>query len=170
RGHIRWSWLDPLIAFFASIVLSVSVRVFVIEAFKIPSSSMSPTFLIGDHIFVNKLGGVERGAVIVFVKPCEPDRDYVSRVIGLENDTVEVRCRIVYINGTAVPSTLVAADDSYRDIYEGRDDWEVKKVSRYREQSGDHVFEIFHMPDRQDDPMFHDFPRDETRTTCGPDE
>src|SRR5215813_1527247 len=82
RGQIRWSWLDPLIAFFASIVMSVSVRVFVIEAFKIPSSSMSPTFLIGDHIFVNKLGGVERGAVIVFVKPCEPDRDYVSRVIG----------------------------------------------------------------------------------------
>src|SRR5262245_31279447 len=46
RGEIRWSWLDPLIAFAASIVLAIGVRVFVIEAFKIPASSMSPTLLI----------------------------------------------------------------------------------------------------------------------------
>src|SRR5262249_59328896 len=134
RGQIRWSWLDPLIAFFASIVMAVGVRVFVIEAFKIPASSMSPTLLIDDHIFVNKLRSVERGAVIVFVKPCEPDRDYIKRVVAFENETVEVRCGIVYINGTAVPSTLVAADDSYRDRADAMDEWQVKKVSRYREQ------------------------------------
>jgi signal peptidase I len=95
----------------------------VIEAFKIPSSSMYPTLEIGDHIFVNKfiygirvpwtnikffeLRPPHRGEVIVFKYPCDPDRDYIKRVIATENQTVEVRCNKVYVDGVQVPSKLI---------------------------------------------------------------
>src|SRR5206468_11496867 len=71
----------------AAVLIALALRAFVIEAFKIPSSSMYPTLEIGDHIFVNKfiygvripwtntklfeLRGPKRGEVIVFMKPCE---------------------------------------------------------------------------------------------------
>src|SRR3954462_2172628 len=83
----------------AAILIALALRAFVIEAFKIPSSSMYPTLEIGDHIFVNKfiyglripwtntklfeLRGPKRGEVIVFIQPCMPDRDYIKRVIAL---------------------------------------------------------------------------------------
>jgi signal peptidase I len=146
RGQIQWSWLDPLLAFAASIVLAIGMRVFVIEAFKIPASSMSPTLLIGDHVFINKLASVDRGDVIVFVKPCEPDRDFVKRIVALANDTVEVRCGTLYVNGAAVPQTLVEAKDSYVDEFEGQQS--TREVSRYREELAGHTFDVFEPEDR----------------------
>ena len=103
----------------AAVLIALALRAFVIEAFKIPSSSMYPTLEIGDHIFVNKfiygvripwtttklfeLRGPKRGEVIVFIYPCDPDRDYIKRVVALAGDTVEVRCNVVYVNGKADP-------------------------------------------------------------------
>src|SRR3982750_338780 len=103
----------------AAILIALALRAFVIEAFKIPSSSMYPTLEINDHIFVNKfiygvripwtmtklfeLRGPKRGEVIVFIYPCDPDRDYIKRVIALAGDSVEVRCNVVYVNGKANP-------------------------------------------------------------------
>src|SRR4051794_17152158 len=110
----------------AAILIALALRAFVIEAFKIPSSSMYPTLEIGDHIFVNKfiygvripwtrtklfeLRGPHRGEVIVFIYPCDPERDYIKRVVALAGDTVEVRCNIVYVNGKAVPSKMVEGE------------------------------------------------------------
>ena len=51
----RYDWLHPLLSFVGSIVIAIVVRMFVVEAFKMPSSSMYPTLQIGDHLFVNKL-------------------------------------------------------------------------------------------------------------------
>jgi len=150
RGQIRWSWLDPLIAFVASIVLAVGLRVFVIEAFKIPSSSMSPTLLIGDHIFINKLASPARGTLAVYRQPCDLDRDYVSRIVALENDTIEVRCGVLYVNGAAAPRTLVEANDSYVDEFDGQQS--TREVSRYREELDGHTYEVFHTRDEHDGP------------------
>ena len=77
----------------AAVLIALALRAFVIEAFKIPSSSMYPTLEIGDHIFVNKfiygvrvpftntklfeLRAPHRGEVIVFMQPCTPDKDYI---------------------------------------------------------------------------------------------
>src|SRR5206468_2579101 len=107
----------------AAVLIALALRAFVIEAFKIPSSSMYPTLEIGDHIFVNKfiygvripytrtkffeLRGPERGEVIVFIYPCDPDRDYIKRVVALASDSVEVRCNVVYVNGVAVQNELI---------------------------------------------------------------
>src|SRR5262245_22579534 len=101
-----------------AVVLALFVRTFVFQAFKIPTGSMENNLLIGDHLLVNKfvygpsMSGVERtllpmssirrGDVLVFKHPEEPTRDLIKRVIGLPGETLEVKAKKVYINGTAI--------------------------------------------------------------------
>jgi signal peptidase I len=101
-----------------AVVLALFFRTFIVEAFKIPSSSMEDNLLIGDHILVNKFAyaptmfpwekkilpirDVNRGQVIVFKYPEEPSRNFIKRVIGLGNEVVEIRNRQVYINGKPI--------------------------------------------------------------------
>jgi signal peptidase I len=98
-----------------AILVALFVRAFVYEAFKIPSQSMVPTLLVGDHLFVNKfVYGLrvpftlrkvftkypERGDIVVFNKPGdEHGDDVIKRVIGLPGDTIEVRDRQITVNG-----------------------------------------------------------------------
>src|SRR5947207_16012651 len=78
-------------------------RIFVFQAFKIPTGSMEDNLKIGDHIIVNKfiygpatelgkrilpLREIHRGDIIVFRYPLQPDTDFVKRVIGMPNDVV----------------------------------------------------------------------------------
>jgi signal peptidase I len=164
----------------AAVLIALALRAFVIEAFKIPSSSMYPTLEIGDHIFVNKfiygvripwtstklfeLRGPHRGEVIVFMQPCEVDRDYIKRVVALENDTVEVRCNVVYVNGKPIQNELTEAapqtettPDVCRGAHSCYEDskeedpgkgWYFRAVSRYRETVGDISYETFHDAER----------------------
>jgi len=149
----------------AAILIALALRAFVIEAFKIPSSSMYPTLEIGDHIFVNKfIYGVRvpwtnikffqvrsphRGEVIVFKYPCDPDRDYIKRVIATENETVEVRCNVVYVNGTAVPSQLVEGETCHHEDYaEGEGRWFTRSCSRYRETVNGASYDTYHDDER----------------------
>jgi len=148
----------------AAILIALALRAFVIEAFKIPSSSMYPTLEIGDHIFVNKfiygiripwtttklfeLRGPNRGEVIVFIYPCDPDRDYIKRVVATAGQTVEVRCHVVYVDGVAVPSTLAEAELNYKDYDEKSDKWFERPVSRYQEQVNGNTYFTYHEADR----------------------
>jgi signal peptidase I len=97
-----------------ALVIALFVRSFVVQAFKIPSSSMEPTLLVGDHILVNKfIYGIRipvigkkifafsqprRGDVIVFIFPNDRSKDYIKRVIGLPGEKVEIKERMIYIN------------------------------------------------------------------------
>jgi signal peptidase I len=101
-----------------AVLLALFIRTFVVQAFKIPSGSMLPTLLIGDHLLVNKFiygvrvpfaGNIlisykkpERGDVVVFRFPKDRSVDYIKRVVGTPGDTVEVRQKKVYINGEPV--------------------------------------------------------------------
>ena len=98
-----------------AVVLALVIRTFVVQAFKIPSGSMKPTLLVGDHLLVSKssygiklpfsekvvipIGQPERGDIVVFRFPEDRDKDFIKRVIGLPGETLEVRNKQVYING-----------------------------------------------------------------------
>lgn len=97
--------------FVASPVVAIGLRVFVLEAFKVPSGAMIPTIVVGDHFFVDK-GAYRnhvprRGEVIVFQFPERRDQDFVKRAIAVEGDTLEVRGGHPVLNGWEVPSCLV---------------------------------------------------------------
>lgn len=86
-----------------SIGLAFFLRANVMEAFVIPSRSMSPTLIPGDRILTNKLGistrTFHRGDVIVFRNPENRRQNFVKRIVGLPGDTVEVKERELLING-----------------------------------------------------------------------
>ena len=106
-------------AIIVALVLALIIRTFVVQAFKIPSGSMEPTLEIGDHILVNKFiygtkipftsinllpwESPQRGDVIVFIYPLEPEKDFIKRVIGVAGDTVRIVNKKLYINGVEVP-------------------------------------------------------------------
>lgn len=101
-----------------AILLALFIRTFVVQAFKIPSGSMLPTLLIGDHLLVNKfIYGIrvpftgkilvpikdpKQGDVVVFRYPKDRSIDYIKRVIGIPGDTIEIKNKKVFINGTAI--------------------------------------------------------------------
>ncbi|MHA7881135.1 MAG: signal peptidase I [Saccharospirillum sp.] len=121
-------------AFFPVLLVVFVLRSFLFEPFQIPSGSMKPTLEIGDFILVNRftygirmpvtnqvvvpIGTPERGDVIVFRPPHEPDKNFIKRVIGLPGDRIQydyIR-RELRINGERVTSRLIesAADDEGR--------------------------------------------------------
>jgi signal peptidase I len=80
------------------------LRIFVVEAFKIPSGAMMPTLLVGDHVFVSKLAGAPAsGDVIVFDFPERPEHAFIKRVVGVGGDRVEAIDGRPIINGKLVP-------------------------------------------------------------------
>jgi signal peptidase I len=101
-----------------AVILALFIRTFAVQAFKIPTGSMEPNLLIGDHLLVNKLvyspslapwedalfgkKPIQRGHVVVFKYPEEPWRDFIKRVIGLPGETVEVRGQQVIVNGRPI--------------------------------------------------------------------
>ena len=89
----------------AAILIAYLLQAFIVKPFQIPSESMEPTIDPGDRILVNRLaysyGSIERGDVIVFKAPTDPDVDFVKRVIALGGDTIEVKNGQVFINGVA---------------------------------------------------------------------
>ncbi|MBI3449217.1 MAG: signal peptidase I [Acidobacteria bacterium] len=97
------------------VIFVVGARAFVFQQSKIPTGSMIPTLLIGDYIVVNKfiyapratsiektllpVRDVQRGDIIVFKYPEEPEKDYIKRIIGLPGEVLEIRDKTVFIDG-----------------------------------------------------------------------
>jgi signal peptidase I len=123
-----WEQVSTLVF---AVLIALGIRAFVIEPYRIPSGSMFPTLLIGDHLFVNKfVYGVKlpftdlrspglrepsRGDVVVFTvaklggqtfpadrRPQLPREEFVKRIIGLPGDRIEFRRDVVYVNGEPV--------------------------------------------------------------------
>ena len=114
RGPIR-EYVELIVV---ALTLALLVRAFVVQAFKIPSGSMIPTLLVGDHILVNKfIYGVaipftnirlpvsrpRRGDIVVFKFPEDQTKDYIKRVIGVPGDRIDVRGDELLVNGTPLP-------------------------------------------------------------------
>jgi len=163
---LRQFWNQFGTLFFA-VLLALAVRTFVIEPYRIPSGSMFPTLLVGDHLFVNKfVYGVkvpftdwrlpafrepQRGDVVVFtvargrggqVRPADahPDlpRDrFVKRIVGIPGDTIEVRDGVLFVNGEAAG----VADEG--DVFE---DESGRRLRRLREDLAGYEHEILDDP------------------------
>ncbi|MCF8048833.1 MAG: signal peptidase I, partial [Desulfarculaceae bacterium] len=98
-----------------ALVLSAVLRAGVVQASWVPSGSMEPTLLPGDHMLVNKLcydiklpftevvllpvGDPQRGDVVVFANPAGHGSDFVKRIVGLPGETVQMRGKVLYIDG-----------------------------------------------------------------------
>lgn len=125
RKEVIFEYAEAIVT---ALVLALLIRAFVVQAFKIPSGSMKPTLLVGDHILVNKLiyglripftddrvltfHKPERGEIIVFKWPRDTSRDFIKRVIGLPGDVVEIRDKEVFVNGGALDEPYVQHVDS----------------------------------------------------------
>ena len=106
-----------------AVILALFVRTWAVQAFKIPTGSMENNLLIGDHLLVNKfvfgpsaaplertllpMRDIRRGDIVVFKYPDEPERDFIKRVIGLPGETVELRNKKVFVNGTPLDEPYV---------------------------------------------------------------
>lgn len=153
RDGVPSSRLGAIAAIALSIAVAFAVRGTAVEAFRLPSTAMAPTFVIGDHVFVDKLTprwrGVAPGQTIVFRFPCAPDRDYIKRVIATAGQSVEIRCNALYVDGKRVEGELVQGDGcSYDDYDEGGQKWYARACSEYVERLGGHTYHTFHDADR----------------------
>jgi signal peptidase I len=111
-----------------ALVLALIIKAFVIQAFKIPSGSMIPTLLRGDQILVNKfiygtrvpfsdvklfpVREPKRGDIVVFEYPNDRRVHYIKRLIGLPGDKIEIRDKILYVNGERFEVESAQFEDS----------------------------------------------------------
>jgi signal peptidase I len=120
-----WEYTKAIVT---ALILALVIRTFCIQAFKIPSESMVPTLLVGDHLLVNKMiygtpvdipftnitvfympgfSSPKRGDVVVFKSPEDPTRDFIKRVAAVGGDTVQMIDKKLYINGKYISEPYV---------------------------------------------------------------
>ena len=120
KKSLLWEYVEAIVT---ALILALLIRTFVVQAFKIPSGSMIPTLLIGDHILVNKfLYGTtipftdkkilifrnpEKEDIIVFKYPRNPDKDFIKRVMATEGDVIEEKNKVIYLNGKALTEPYI---------------------------------------------------------------
>ncbi len=131
KSKLRQNLESLLIA----LALALFVREFIIQPFKIPSGSMIPNLLVGDHLLVTKfmygtkipftniqilpgIKDIEYGDVVVFIYPngdSEPSKKgvhYIKRVVGLPGDSINIKNKNLYINGKLIHLEYVSSYDS----------------------------------------------------------
>ena len=147
-------WLDWTAGLFPVIATVFFLRSFLFEPFKIPSGSMIPTLLVGDLILVNKFtygvrlpvihtkltegNAPQRGDVMVFRYPPQPNMDYIKRVVGVPGDEVAYLNKRLSVNGQPVPTTAVP------DFF---DEGAMRYFKQYEEQLGAQPHRLLNNPE-----------------------
>ena len=112
RKSAAREWIESLVF---SLIFVFFFTTFIAQATQVPTESMKPTILVGDHFFLDKFAfpanypefmtkvlptrHISRGEIVAFKSPENPKIPFIKRVIGLPNDTLEIRDKVVYING-----------------------------------------------------------------------
>ncbi|WP_455927171.1 signal peptidase I [Pseudomonas capeferrum] len=143
-------------SFFPVLFIVLVLRSFLVEPFQIPSGSMKPTLDVGDFILVNKfsygirlpvidkkvieVGDPQRGDVMVFRYPSDPNVNYIKRVVGLPGDVIRYTSdKRLFVNGESVAEKLIGSEPNTlgsAELYQeklGAVEHEIRKeMSRYR--------------------------------------
>jgi len=145
-------------SFFPVLFIVLVLRSFLVEPFQLPSGSMTPPLYVGDFILVNKfsygirlpvidkkviaVGDPQRGDVMVFRYPSDPNVNYIKRVVGLPGDVIRYTSdKRLFINGESVAEKLIGSEPNSlgsAELYQeklGTVEHEIRKeMSRYRAQ------------------------------------
>jgi signal peptidase I len=119
-ARVKPVWREYLDAVIVAAMIALAIRSFGMDAFRIPSGSMVPTLVPGDHLLVWKTayavripftsvrladtGAPRRGDIVVFRRPGERG-ERVKRVVGLPGDVIELREQVLLVNGVSQPRT-----------------------------------------------------------------
>ena len=140
-----------------ALCLALLIRTFIVQPFKIPSGSMIPTLLIGDHLLVNKfiygtkipfmdirifpVEDIKRGDVIVFKFPGNDSVNegvhYIKRAIGLPGDEVNIEGRDVYINGEKIKQVY---EGNYKYFEQGTE----VTTDKYIDTLSENIFDVIY--------------------------
>ncbi|AEA33899.1 signal peptidase I [Hippea maritima] len=147
-------WIKSIII---ALIIALFIRAFFVEAFKIPSSSMEPTLLVGDHVLANRfIYGIkvpitgkmlipikhpQRGDVVIFRWPKDRSIYFIKRCIGIPGDTLEMKDKVLYRNNKMVKEPYVVHRDpniyskntdisTFKTIWGSRDNWGPIKVPK----------------------------------------
>jgi len=159
-------YLEPIVI---AVLIALFIRAFIVQAFKIPSSSMEPTLQVGDYILVSKFiygiripftktklfqfGKPKRGDIVVFIYPKDRSKDFIKRVIGTEGEKVEIIRNKIYINDRLI-------EDSWG-LYDEKSEW--SKYFQSKERYGpetipkDSIFVLGDNRDNSQDSRFWGF-------------
>jgi signal peptidase I len=154
----KWLW-DNFKSLGSALLLVLVIRSSVIEAFKIPSGSMIPTLLIGDQIFVNKFSyGLrvpftdwigdhplyffrhhepQRGDIIVFKYPVDPEIYFIKRIVGVPGDVVEMRNKVVTINKQPFPRSDIPSEKLekiWKSLEDSQNEYPRERMNVFHEQ------------------------------------
>jgi len=136
--YLKWkNWGEPILV---AVVLALIIRTFLVQAYKIPTGSMRPTFLENDRILVDKITyrfkDSKTGDIIVFEYPQDPKKDFVKRLIAKGGETVQIKDGHVFLNGARLdePPGVV------KNYYYNREDWDFGQEGQIITVPEDHLF------------------------------
>lgn len=166
----RTVWREYFESMCTAIILALFIRTFVVQAFKIPSESMDPNLLVGDHLLVNKMlyslptGALEKALspkrevkrhdIVVFKYPMNQQRDFIKRVVALPGEKVRIENKQVFIDDTPLDEpfahfeTLPRPPGTHLSFNSRRDDMAEMVVPR------DHYFVMGDNRDNSHDSRF----------------
>ena len=128
KSQVR-EWTEAIVLAF---LIAIVIRTFVVQAFKIPSSSMVPTLQVGDHILVWKFmygikiplvekkllaGCPDRGDIIVFTYPRDKSKDFIKRVIALPGEKIQIHRREILVNDKPIEDPWGYYTQQYQDRF-----------------------------------------------------
>jgi signal peptidase I len=119
------SLVDLLHDLAIAVVVCVLLITYVVQAFKVQGTSMSPELRDGERILVNKFlyyfGDIHRGDVVVFWYPEDPELSFIKRVVALPGETVEIRSGTVLVNGSPIDEPYVAGPNADLRTFESQE-------------------------------------------------